>query len=94
MWEAASAMRLSEEDLEDVRRVVDDPDADPVARARAIKYGMDHWTAMLQETVAEARRRGIPWVTIADALVVSRQAAAKRFLVRIVEEEDDVDGGA
>jgi hypothetical protein len=73
--------RLTPEQLEHVRRYADDPTADPVERLWAIKRGMDHWTALLHETVEEARRRGIPWVDIADALGVSRQAASQRFTV-------------
>lgn len=83
------ARRLPEGTLGQVRAAADS-DADLIERARAIRMGMEHWTALLQETVAEARLQGVPWDPIADALGVSRQAVSKRFRVAIIEDEQEV----
>lgn len=73
---------------EEIRRIRDAADhhPDPVERARAIRAGMTYWSILLEETVAQAREQGVSWAEIADALGVSRQAAAKRFRVDIVED--------
>jgi hypothetical protein len=81
------ARRLPDDQLRQVR-VAADTAADPIERAQAIRLGMEHWSALLQETVAAARDAGVPWEAIADALGISRQAATKRFRVDIVEDEE------
>ena len=74
--------RLTAKELRRVRQLADHA-ADPLERIRAIRKGAGHWDTLLQEAVEAARREGIPWERIADALGVTRQAVTKRFKVSI-----------
>ena len=53
--------------------------SDPLAALRALAGGQVELDRLRREYVAEARRRGVSWAQIGDALGLSRQSAWEYF---------------